>query len=639
MILKYKKIFIVVIAFFLFFLFPIAAYACTYNATITGNHLDFVITSDTDKLAVVQYIRRSGMAIVTKMYSPVVESNWTYFDDFVCDIGISTPIACRQNRSGILGDGAFWQWYNWDNDQYHTLPGGVYGLDFDSPPPPDFSTIGIEYWVRPGTVGDSGNWCGLAGPIPTPTPTGIPTVAPTATATPTEVPTITPTSTPTEVPTSTPTEVPTPTPIQVTKILMIPGLGASWNVDALINCKNTNYNNGWTLAPYAKSIYNPLLSILSTKGWTIIPFYYDWRQNVTSNAPKLNNLINASIQEGEKINLIGHSMGGLVGRNYLESQSGGKASKFLAVGTPNQGSALTYPLVVNKEIWSNNLIEKIAATLQVNHCGVPDSIKNLLPTYNYLRDIKTKQLKDISTMITKNNYLPTNFVNDFWGVDVGTLAGTGQKTLNIIDVVKDPKWPDGKPLRNEYSNEGDGTVLVTSAQISDASYNETVNQSHSGVIASDEAIGKILEFLGTPGVDKVSKFLSSPIDGSKYTEPKSSLVLVGYPGKFSITDIGVPITESEDGMIAIMDPKSGTYHLQITPTSETTTFIVGQFLSNGQTAYKEYKFKGLTQEPKVIEFDSNHTITDPLREDKIKKIPFFYKFWFNHLKFWNIFHK
>lgn len=774
MILRYKKIFIVVIIFFLFLLFPITAYACTYNATITGNHLDFVITSDPDKLALVQYIKRSGTTIVTKMYSPIIGSNWAYFDDFVCDIGISTPIACRQNRSGVLGDGAFWQWYNWDDSQYHTLPGGVYGLDFDSPPPSDFSTIGIEYWVRPETTGDSGNWCTRTGDVTLPSPNitvikkivndnggnkeasaftinindniATPSVfiasqsgtlvtlspgsysitettqseylttystdckgfiangdskictitnddiAPTVTliknitnntggaglndfgmsvggnvvtsGTAIEVDankpivinetgltnynfvSITGENCPAQlgetsvlslgqniICTITNDYIPLPPTISITKIFMIPGLGASWNVDALINCKNTGYSSSWSLAPYAKDIYNPLLSILPTKGWTVIPFYYDWRQDVTTNAPKLNNLINTSTQENEKIDIVGHSMGGLIGRNYLESQSGGKSSKFLSVGTPNQGSALAYPTVINKEIWTNDLIEKIATTLFINHCGVPDSIKNLLPTYNYLRDTKTKQLKDISTMITKNNYLPTNFVSDFWGVKVGTLAGTGQKTLKIIDVVKDPKWPDGKPLWNEYSNEGDGTVLVSSVQIPGAFSNEVINQSHSGIIASDEGIDKILKFLGSPG-----------IDDPEYVEHKSALILVGYPGSFYITDKTGNVTNSENGMVAIMDPKDGDYQLQIIPTSNTTSFIVGQFFFNGQTEYKEYKFKSLVQEPKVLEFNSKHPKRDILHEVKEYNaphlpFPYFPKFWFKFWDFWGKFHK
>ena len=325
------------------------------------------------------------------------------------------------------------------------------------------------------------------------------------------------------------------------------------------------------------------------------------------------------------MDLVGHSMGGLIGRNYLESQSGGKAAKFLAVGTPNQGSALAYPTVVNGDVWANDLTERIAATLLVKHCGIPLSLKNLLPIYNYLRDAKTNQLKNVGLMSTQNNYLPTDFVAPFWGVKVGTLSGTGKATLKIIDVVKDSHWPDGKPIGRENVLEGDGTVLVDSAQIPGANINEVISQSHSGIVASTEGINKILEFFGSPGI-------SDPA----YSEPKSALVLVGYPGNFWVTDKNGVTTQSEDGMISLMDPADGEYQLQIIPSSTSTAFIVGQFLSNGQTSYKEYKFKGLTQEPKVIEFSSKHPNDNILHEVKEYKNPCFPKFWF---EFWKLFNK
>jgi pimeloyl-ACP methyl ester carboxylesterase len=417
---------------------------------------------------------------------------------------------------------------------------------------------------------------------------------------------------------------PTPTPTPITKVFVIPGLGASWNVDALINCRGSDHSGTWILAPYAKDVYQNILKNLADQHWNAIPFYYDWRKDIRDNSIILENLINSNVLEEEKVDLVGHSMGGLIGRNYLETKNGGKISKFFAVGTPNQGSAFAYPALVNNNIWIDDLIQKIATTLLFNHCGVPPSLKNLLPTYSYLRNNRTKELKDISQMKTKNNYLPTNFVSDFWGVKVGTLAGTGKQTIEIIDVASDFRWPDGKPVGKETSNSGDGTVLVSSAQIPGAFSNELINQSHSGIIASDEGVDKILKFLGSPG-----------IDDPEYVEHKSALILVSYPGKFSIADKNGYITESEDGVIAIMDPKSESYQLQITPTSNTTTFIVGQFLANGQTEYNEYKIRGLNLEPKIIEFDSNHTNKNPVHEIKRYKYPIHFKTWFNFWRSWN----
>ena len=448
----------------------------------------------------------------------------------------------------------------------------------------------------------------LSTPTPTPTPTEIPV----------------PTATPTAVPIPTPTV--TPTPSEVTKVFFAPGMGASWNVDAFIGCKKSGYNGDWSLAPYAKSVYSSTLSTLTSKGWNVLLFNYDWRQNIKDNGMILNNFINSNTTTNEKINMVGHSMGGLVEQAYLVSQMGGKASKFYGVGVPNQGSALSYP-VSGGEIWADDLTEKIGVTLFFNHCGIPESYKNVLPTYNYLRDNKTKLLKENYSLKTQNNFLPTNFVSPFWGVKVGTLAGTDQQTLKIINVTKDSKWPDGKPTAKEYVNQGDGTVLLQSAQI-DGALNDVISESHSGIIASTEGINHILRFLGTP-----------EIPDPPYSDSKSSLILIGYPGNFWVTDKNGVVTQSENGMVAIMDPTDGNYQLQITPTSANTTFIVGQFLPSGKTLYKEYKLKGLTQEPKVIEYNSKRPNEDILHGVKEFTKPNFPKFWNEFWKCWNKFYK
>jgi pimeloyl-ACP methyl ester carboxylesterase len=479
---------------------------------------------------------------------------------------------------------------------------------------------------------DGSNWrigyaTASASILPTPDPNTIPTatLTPTVTLTPTPTPTDTPTptQTPTPTPTPTPTQPPTPTPIPVTKVFVIPGVGATWNLNAFATCKNSGYSGTWTLAPYAHDVYDRILGVLQLRSWSTIPFYYDWRQDVGTNATGLNTFIHTTVSPGEKVDIVGHSMGGLIGETYLVNQHGGNASKFLAIGAPNQGSALDYPTVANGEVWSNDLTEKIGATLFINHCGVPTSLKNLLPTYNYLRDTATNKLKDVATQKIKNNYLPNNFTAPFWGVKVGALIGTGQQTLNIIDVNRDFWWPDGKPVGKEYSTDGDGTVLTSSAQISGAFSNDIISQTHSGIIASWDGINHILNFLGWVGV-------ADP----PYADDTSALIFIGYPGTFSITDMNGNITQSTDGMVALMNPKDGNYQLQLNPTSNTTTFMVGQFLSSGQTEYKEYAFKGTTQEPKIIEFDSKHPKQDILHNVNDYQTPLFPKFWLEFWKFW-----
>ena len=232
---KLKNFLIVLLFSLLVFTFITNVSACNYRATITGNHLDFAITSDLDKLDLVQYIRQSGSALVIGMSGPDVGTPWTYFNDPYCNVYVDYPVGCQQIRNevqpGVLGTGAFWQWSLNGYPPYHVLPGGIWKMDFDSPP--TYESLGIEYGTTGG--GDAWKWCTLTGDV--------------------TLPTLTPSTTPT----------PTPTPIPVTKVFLIPGMGASWNVDALINCKNADYSGDWTLAPYAKNIYNPLSSALNSR--------------------------------------------------------------------------------------------------------------------------------------------------------------------------------------------------------------------------------------------------------------------------------------------------------------------------------------------------------------------------------------
>lgn len=466
-------------------------------------------------------------------------------------------------------------------------------------------------------------------PTTAPSPTETPTPSPSPTETPTQTPTPTPSSTPTPTATLTPTATPIPTSIPVKKVIFAPGFGGSWNADAIVNCKTDNFNGSWTLAPFAKDIYTPLFSALTSAGWQVEPFYYDYRQDVRNNAASVSQFINSNTQEGEKVNFVGHSMGGLVGRAYMESLNGGKFSSYLSVGTPHQGVPLIYPLLSGQEIWNENLVEKIAETLIVKRCGIPNSPKNLLPTFDYLKDDSTHQLKPVSSLTLKNNWLPTNFIAPFYGVRVGTLSGTGFPTLKIIDVVnasksdiKNGNWADGKPVGQEFVKQGDGTVLVSSSQLPGSQFSDVINQTHTGLVASTQGISEILKFLGSP-----------PPQDPAFVEPKSALVIVGYPGNFWIKDKNGNVINSEEGVISIINPADQDYQLQVIPQSSNTLLITSQFLPNGNAFYKEYHLTGVQPQTRIIEFSSKHPREDILKENKYKEPKYFD--WFRN--FWDWF--
>ena len=556
--------------------------ACTYEATTTGKLLEFRITSDIDKLAVIQYIPTNGASQkVVRLSSPDIGISWNYYSDN------SIPSCGSFNGNGVLAcnqqnsNGAYWS-NEHPSGNYYSLPDGIYVIEFDVSP--DINNIKIEYGIMPGTYSPY-NWtfCTRTGDV----------------------------------------VLPTPTPAPVTKAVFAPGLMASWNADAILNCKSET-DTEWVLAPYAEDVYNPIITAMRENGWDTLPFYYDWRKPVAENSDRLASFLNSDIfVPNEKVNFVGHSMGGLVGRGYLDAFDGSKLESMLTVGTPNAGSAYAYPPWEGGEIWSNNLLEKIALTIYLRHCGatkqnlmeiihqeVP-SLQDLLPTHPYLKRIKTdsEYLPNVSE--NRNTWL-NGLGSDSKGVRLGYLAGTGFETVETIQT-KDPNkkdtnqglWADGKPAGKFTSILGDGTVLSASAIFPNSSWNAIINQTHRGLVNSSEGMGKILEFLGTPDIN----VNSTNID---IHEPNSALVMVGYPANFVVSDQDGKTKQDKDGMVSFVDPRKGLYKINILSKSENTLFIVAQFLPNGEVKYKEYNFKGVGPKFKTVKFDPQNPKDDIL---------------------------
>ncbi|MBI2404629.1 alpha/beta fold hydrolase [Candidatus Gottesmanbacteria bacterium] len=434
-----------------------------------------------------------------------------------------------------------------------------------------------------------------------------------------------PSPTPTSTPTPMPTPTPTPTPIPVTKVVVIPGFGASWNKDAIMNCKTEGYEGDWTLNDQAADVYNPLLTALTDAGWTTIPYYYDWRKQVTTHAAPLAGVIDAAIQqEGENVHLVGHSMGGLLGRAYLEAQAdANKLDKLLTVGSPHKGNVLAYPAWSGGEIWEDNLRNKMLMTIALRLCDtirpnnretirrVIPSVQNLLPVFDYLKDFRTGAVKPVIEMDAQNNWLPTTrFTPPFYGVTVGTLSGTGFETLHEL-VVKPPSrldtrrgdWTDGKPLLRRTTTDGDGTVLLTSSEVDGATYLR-VPQPHNGLVSSGQGINEILNFLGM-GATSVST--------ASFVEPTSALVIMGYPADLWLTDPAGSMRKDNESLITIFNPRAGSYKLRFLPKGENARLIIAQFLENGKVLWKEYPRSSKLPEISTFRFDPAYLKEDLLR--------------------------
>lgn len=452
------------------------------------------------------------------------------------------------------------------------------------------------------------------GPLPSPTP-------PTTTS---------PTPSNTPIPSPTPTNSPTPTPTHTNKIIIVPGMGGSWNLKELDSCSYDPNNTNWG---QTLEYYTPLQTRLANDGFIPYIFPYDWRRPISENGAKLEQFINGIAAANERINVVGHSMGGLVARWYLEhTKFSNKIDALLTVGTPHNGSNLSYPAWAAGEGWSNSIItramysyikfscsvQKKYSAVETTHTMIP-SFKNTLPVYNFLKDRKTNTIKQISSQIIQNDWLPTSYYgNPFYGVRVGSLAGFGYPT-HILYTTNPPTkkeigsgmWLDGKPISIDITNLGDGTVLNSSSYVTGAQ-NWTINLDHGALVRDISGINEISSFF-SPNANAFSPLRMKIPDARNPHKriPTSALMIISNSGHFTITDPKSTQITDANGLVLIEDPLSGKYMLQLSPDKNTTTISVGQILKDNKEIWKKYSLTGRTHLKFTIHFDHDHPREDP----------------------------
>lgn len=146
--------------------------------------------------------------------------------------------------------------------------------------------------------------------------------------------------------------------------------------------------------------YTNLQSYLVDHGYDVDPTWYKtlWgppeiKYSSQEDTPeeiagKLDNWINAALNAtyADKINLIGHSLGGMIGRYYItEHDNGNHVKRLILVGSPNKGSTQFYKkLYENTPQWAE-------AKLHTSD-GFPNCRGWLSSTYNTLYNSETGEL-------------------------------------------------------------------------------------------------------------------------------------------------------------------------------------------------------------------------------------------------------
>ncbi len=461
------------------------------------------------------------------------------------------------------------------------------------------------------------------------------------------------TSTPTPSPTSTPTPTPTPIPQVPTKlVILIPGMTASWNFNDLFKCQDSN--SQWSFMPFAPLVYNPLINSLKANDWKTSTFNYDWRKRVTDNAQRLKTFIDANVQAGEKVDVVAHSMGGLVARSYIEQEGAqNKIDKLITVGTPHKGAVDAYPAWSAGQAWGGDVMWRLYVTWVERKCApktnhndreaiqqYAPSIQDTLPIFDYLIDNKTNQTKPVGSMNAQNTWLLSSiFKSPFNGTTVGTLSGNNEKTSLAFRVdAPNPQeanlgyWEDGKPVKTVTTKAGDNRVLTMSSTLPDAN-SQTMNGTHTDIISTKYAIGKILDFLDA--TNQIAAMMATQNVGNAqgsldintippkkhkdfdrfikpYITPNSGLFIIAYHTKLWVMDPMGKFMKDTDGLVSYLNPKAGMYKLFMWHSEKDALIIVAQILPNNVNLWREYPINHRFPQIRTLWFDPKHPKEDIL---------------------------
>lgn len=256
----------------------------------------------------------------------------------------------------------------------------------------------------------------------------------------------------------------------------------------------------WTIDP-VQSTYTPLINYLQDNGEVPEPVPYDWRLSIPEIARQfLKPHIDAAIARNARVDIVAHSMGGLVVRYHIQTFGGEGIRNVFFLGTPHRGSVIIYPLWEGGDPGSARSVERAKGEILLENmkqgCGCdsdPDyrflrsgcepqvhafaSVQSLLPVFPYLRGKKLSRLagylyEDPASMCLQNNFLEAlNSTADNlfdWPIHYHVFAGTTEQTPMAIvpknslpkDCAREP-WPDGESGSIKKSKSGDGQVLYT----------------------------------------------------------------------------------------------------------------------------------------------------------------------------------
>lgn len=271
-------------------------------------------------------------------------------------------------------------------------------------------------------------------------------------------------------------------------VIFIPGLFGSLGDDVIKGTGSFSFG-------FAENVYRPFIEILNGMGYVegidLFICYYDWKKSVLEAVEKyLFPCIDKVKKEtgSDKVILIGHSLGGLLGRAYMCYFDPLSIDKLIMIGTPNlgtidayyfwSGGKLPYPKIEDNIIYNGIKLGFILYYYIFENKSFIEAWRNifpvvqdLLPSYSYgeylfWHEDGIERAIPIEDMSISNSFLNTLENSSTINSKLTIISGSGVYTNKTFVVDMNDrgktKWADGKPIKTYKTSYGDGTVTTLS---------------------------------------------------------------------------------------------------------------------------------------------------------------------------------
>ncbi|OHA08848.1 MAG: hypothetical protein A3B37_00670 [Candidatus Sungbacteria bacterium RIFCSPLOWO2_01_FULL_59_16] len=436
-------------------------------------------------------------------------------------------------------------------------------------------------------------------------------------------------------------------------VIIVPGILGSWLK-----------NGRWVLDPILH-IYDNLWEALELAGYerdqTLFFLGYDFRQDNAQSARELK----AKIAEMKgacgcaKVDVIAHSMGGIIARQYAESDDyAGDIDQLIFLGTPHKGAPKAYLAWEGGEMstkqqnlgfdFQDAILTRLFrdAAKKNGFENIFDYIRNrpilsieqLLPIYSYLLEESTANLREYP-----DNYPQNLLVEELnrpellekltgGGIRITNIAGKIENTTvggySVINSPHLPKWEHGYPndfysaiqFRGMFFEDGDETVPFRSS-IDLLGITPQILASRHSALPTDAQLAIIKELTGKEPAAKVERFripikafmirifspitaeITDPLGRKIGTEPETSEEVNEIPGAF----YSGPGANGE--FFLIPEPLDGEYGIAAKGTAAGAYTIAVGYLSDGNEV--ETSVSGNTEPNLEINYALDLAAEDP----------------------------